>query len=121
MKQIEVNGITYSVDESMFITEEIKVGDNVQILKKDYSTWKTYPGVVVQILPFDDKPAVEVVYVDCSYSSAEVKTVLITDDTGEDVKMLTRANPLIKITKERARDLLQKRVTTAEEELEKKS
>lgn len=120
MKQIEVNGITYSVDESMFITEEIKVGDEVQILKKTYSDqWETFPGVIVQILPFDEKPAVEVVYVDHSYSSVEVKTILITDDTGENVKMLTKANPIIKLTKERAVDLLQKKITEAEENLEK--
>ena len=119
MKQIEVNGITYSVDESMFVTEEIKVGDEVQILKKGYDSWETFPGVVVQILPFDDKPAVQVVYVDHSYSSVEVKTILITDDTGDSVKMLTKANPIIKLTKERAVDLLQKKITNAEEALEK--
>ena len=101
MKQIEVNGITYSVDESMFVTEEIKVGDEVQILKKNYDSWETFPGVVVQILPFDDKPAVQVVYVDHTYSSVDVKTILITDDTGDSVKMLTKANPIIKLTKER--------------------
>ena len=119
MKQIEVNGITYSVDESMFVTEEIKVGDEVQILKKYYDSWETFPGVVVQILPFDDKPAVQVVYVDHTYSSVDVKTILITDDTGDSVKMLTKANPIIKLTKERAVDLLQKKITDAEEALEK--
>lgn len=119
MKQIEVNGITYSVDESMFVTEEIKVGDEVQILKKGYDSWETFPGVVVQILPFDDKPAVQVVYVDHTYSSVDVKTILITDDTGDSVKMLTKANPIIKLTKERAVDLLQKKITEAEENLEK--
>ena len=119
MKQIEVNGITYSVDESMFVTEEIKVGDQVQILKKDYQSWKTYPGVITQILPFDNKPAVEVVYVEDSYSSIEVKTILITDDTGDDVKMLTKANPIIKLSKERAVDLLQKKIADAEEALQK--
>ncbi len=119
MKQIEVNGITYSVDESMFVTEEIKVGDEVQILKKGYDSWETFPGVVVQILPFDDKPAVQVVYVDHTYSSVDVKTILITDDTGDNVKMLTKANPIIRLTKERAVDLLQKKITEAEENLEK--
>ena len=120
MKQIEINGITYSVDESMFITEEIRVGDSVQILKKQYNDrWETYPGVVVQILPFNDKPAVEVVYVESSYSSCEVKTVLITDDTGEDIKMLTKAHPIIKLTKKRAIDLLRQNIQDAEEKLEK--
>ena len=56
---------------------------------------------------------------DHSYSSVEVKTILITDDTGENVKMLTKANPIIKLTKERAVDLLQKKITEAEENLEK--
>ena len=119
MKQIEVNGITYSLDETMYVTEEIKVGDEVQILKKSYDSWETFPGVVVQILPFDDKPAVQVVYVDHTYSSVDVKTILITDDSGDSVKMLTKANPIIKLTKERAVDLLQKKITDAEEALEK--
>ena len=120
MKQLEINGITYSVDESMFITEEIKVGDPVQILKKTYNDkWDTFPGVVVQILPFDQKPAVEVVYVEEGWNSCEVKTILITDDTGDDIKMLTKANPIIKLTKQRAEDLLQKKITEAEENLRK--
>lgn len=119
MKQIEVNGITYVVDEKMFITEEIRVGDNVQILKKDYSTWKTYPGVVTQILPFNEKPAIQIVYVDATYSGCEVKTLLITDDTNDEVKLLTKAHPLINLTKERVVDILEKKVSEAEIALEK--
>lgn len=119
MKQIEVNGITYSVDESMFIAEEIKVGDQVQLLLKDYSSWKTYPGIVTQILPFKDKPAIEVVYVCATYNGCEIKSVVITDESGDDIKLLTRANPIINLTKERAIDLLEKKVLEAEEVLMK--
>ena len=117
MKTFEIDGITYKFDESMFITEEIKVGDEVQILKKESSSWKTYPGVVVQILPFKGKPAVEVVYVENGWFDITVKTVLITEDSCEDIRMLTKAHPVITLTKERAIDLLQKKVTEAEEKL----
>ena len=119
MKQIEINGITYSFDESVFTAEEIKVGDNVQILKKGYDSWNVFPGVIVQILPFDGKPAVEVVYVDSSYSDISVKTLIITEDTQDSVKMLTKAHPIIRLTKERAVDLLQKKIIEAENALEK--
>lgn len=119
MKQIEVNGMTYTFDESVFLTEEIKVGDNVQILKKGYDKWETFPGVVVQILPFDNKPAIEVLYVDYTYGDVNVRTIIITDDTGDNVKMLTKANPIISLTKERAIDLLQKKITECEENLKK--
>jgi len=120
VKQFEINGITYSFDERMFLTEEIKVGDPVQILKKHYGDeWRTYPGVIVQILPFEDHPAVEVVYVDTSYNSCEVKTILITEDPNNEVKLLTKAHPIIHLTKERAVDILQKKITECENDLRK--
>ena len=35
MKQIEVNGMIYEFDEKLLLKQEIRVGDNVQILIKD--------------------------------------------------------------------------------------
>lgn len=52
MKQIEVNGMIYEFDEKLLLKQEIRVGDNVQILIKDaYSSRPDlYSGVVTQIL-----------------------------------------------------------------------
>ena len=38
MKQIEVNGMIYEFDEKLLLKQEIRVGDNVQILIKDAHT-----------------------------------------------------------------------------------
>ena len=39
MKQIEVNGMLLEFDEKLLLKQEIRVGDNVQVLKKSYSSW----------------------------------------------------------------------------------
>lgn len=55
--QIEVNGMIMEFDEKLLLKQEIKVGDNVQVLKKGYSSYECYAGVITQLLPFKDKPA----------------------------------------------------------------
>ena len=86
MKNFEINGITYEFDEKLLQKTELRVGEHVQLLKKEYSNYKLYPAIITQILPFNDGkvPAVEVLYVDTSYNSCKVcKTVLTNTDDDE--------------------------------------
>ena len=110
MKQIEVNGMLLEFDEKLLLKQEIRVGDNVQVLKKSYSSWECYAGVVTQLLPFADKPAMEIMYLENSYSSCEIKKLVIvqgaeSEDAPRVVKMDDKFLPF---TKERCIDLLQK-------------
>lgn len=117
--QIEVNGMLMEFDEKLLLKQEIRVGDNVQVLKKSYSSWDCYAGVVTQLLPFKDKPAMEIMYLESTYSNCEIKKIIIvqggeSEDTPRVVKMDDKFLPF---TKERCTDLLQKEITKKENEL----
>lgn len=117
--QIEVNGMLLEFDEKVLLKQEIKVGDNVQLLKKSYSSYECYAGVVTQLLPFKDKPAMEVMYLESSYSSCEIKKlVIVAGAEGEDLpKIVKMDDGFLPFTKERCIDILQKAITTKENEL----
>lgn len=117
--QIEVNGMLLEFDEKVLLKQEIRVGDNVQLLKKGYSSYDCYAGVVTQILPFKDKPAMEIMYLDSQYSSCEIKKiVIVSGSAGEDTpKIVKMDDKFLPFNKERCIDLLQKEITKKENEL----
>lgn len=118
--QIEVNGMIMEFDEKLLLKQEIRVGDNVQVLKKTYSGYDCYAGVVTQLLPFKDKPAMEIMYLESNYSSCEIRKIIIVQGAeGEDTpKVVKMDDKFLPFTKERCIDLLQKDITKKENELE---
>lgn len=121
MKQIEVNGMLLEFDEKVLLKQEIKVGDSVQILVDEgysSSSMSLYTGVVTQILPFDENmPVVEVMYINNSYSSFEIKKKVITNKDGEKTKIIKSDDTFLPFTKERAIDMLDENIRKREEEL----
>lgn len=121
MKQIEVNGMLLEFDEKVLLKQEIKVGDSVQILVDEgysSSSVSLCTGVVTQILPFDENmPVVEVMYINNSYSSFEIKKKVITNKDGEKTKIIKSDDTFLPFTKERAIDMLDENIRKREEEL----
>ena len=121
MKQIEVNGMLLEFDEKVLLKQEIKVGDSVQILVDEgysSSSMSLYTGVVTQILPFNENmPVVEVMYINNSYSSFEIKKKVITNKDGEKTKIIKSDDTFLPFTKERAIDMLDENIRKREEEL----
>lgn len=121
MKQVEVNGVVLEFEESMLIKQKIKVGDNVQlIMKRSYSEELVlYPGVVIQILPYEDEmPVVEVLYIDYGYSEIDVKRCVVTNKPDKGTKIIKTADPnFLPFTKERALDLLDRDIEKKESAL----
>ena len=120
MKQIEVNGIVYEFDEKLLLKQEVRVGDNVQILIKDsYSTTPDlYAGVVTQILPFsENNPAIEVMYIENRYSDFEIKRKIVTNDNSENVKIIKTDDGFLPFTKDSAIDMLDKNISKKEQDL----
>ena len=115
---VEINGVAVEFDEKLIIKQEIKVGDPVQLLKKDYSDYKLYKGVVTQILPFSDKPVVEVMYIEEGYSSFNIKTAVITDGQDSGMKIVRVDNEFLPFTKDRAIDMLDTKIKEAEHALQ---
>lgn len=117
--QIEVNGMLLEFDEKILLKQEIKVGDNVQLLKKSYSSYDCYAGVVTQILPFKDKPAIEIMYLENTYSSCAIKQlVVIQGAEGEDTpKIVKMDDKFLPFKKERVIDMLEQDIAKKEHEL----
>lgn len=119
--QIEVNGMLMEFDEKLLLKQEIRVGDNVQVLKKSYSSWECYAGVVTQLLPFKDKPAMEIMYLENNYSNCEIKKIIIVggEDQGTEAPRVVKMDDkFLPFTKERCVDLLQKDIIEKENKLE---
>jgi hypothetical protein len=72
---IEVNGIKLEVDMRYARrVEEIRIGDKVKVLRKQYGDQFTvHPGIVIGFEPFTQLPTIVVAYVDQDWSKAEVK------------------------------------------------
>lgn len=122
MKQVEVNGLVMEFDEKLLLKQNIEVGDNVQLLIKEYmsSEPKLYPGVIIQILPYETGfPAVEVLYIDEGYNEIKVKRrVVVPGKNDEVVKIIKPAdNTFLPFSKERAIDLLDLDIEKKEKEL----
>lgn len=119
MRQIEVNGMVYEFDEKILLKQEIRVGDNVQLLIKDlYSTDPNlFNGVVTQILPFDENnPAIEVMYINNTYTNFEIKKCVISNDS-KNIKIIKSDAGFLPFTKDRAIDMLDKDILDKENKL----
>lgn len=68
-------------------TKFVRIGDRCKIMRKNYDGWKTYPGVVVSFDDFVDLPTFNIVYVNASYSSAELHMVAYNADS-KDLKVV---------------------------------
>jgi len=71
---IEVNGVKLEVDMRYARRiEEIRIGDKVKVLIKNYGGFAVHPGIVCGFEPFKELPTIVVAYVDQDWSKAEVK------------------------------------------------
>lgn len=75
--------ITKSLEPSPM---RVKIGDRVKVMTKQYDGWKTYPGIVVSFDNFIDLPTFNIIYVDISYSSSDLKSVAF-NEQSKDVKI----------------------------------
>jgi hypothetical protein len=67
---VEVNGVKLEVDlRTAKRIDTLRIGDRVKCLVKEYSTMRTYPGVVVGFEPFPTLPTIVVAYVTDIYGS----------------------------------------------------
>lgn len=86
MESIEINGIKYEIDTAaMRRVSTYKVGDRVKVLLKDYSGYKTAPGVIVGFDLFQALPTIVVAYVptDTWSTDADVKFAYLNAQTNE--------------------------------------
>lgn len=76
---IEIGGVKLEVDmRTARRVDEMRVGDRVQLLiKSSYGSPSIYPGLIIGFKPFVALPSIEVAYITSSFSSVELKFVVI--------------------------------------------
>jgi hypothetical protein len=73
-KIVEINGVKIEVDlRNAKVIENYKVGDNVKVLVKEYSTYESYVGVIIGFDDFKETPTILIAYLKTDYRSAEIK------------------------------------------------
>ena len=71
---IEINGVKMEVDlRSAKKVDQFRVGDYVKVLHKEYSSYDTFPGVIVGFEQFEKLPTIIIAAVNPRSSTAELK------------------------------------------------
>lgn len=85
IKIVEINGVKMEIDlRHATVVEKYKVGDNVKVLIKQYSSdYKTHPGVIIGFDDFKNLPTITVAYVDIGYNTCELKFIAINATTKD--------------------------------------
>lgn len=114
---IEVNGIKMEVDlRTAKRIDEFKVGDNVKVLKKDYSGYSSYIGTIIGFDNFKDKPTIIIAYLKNEYSSATIEFLHYNSAT-EDAEITSLNEWDLPLTKSTILDSFNKELLKKEEEV----
>ena len=84
MTTIEINGVKMEVDlRHARRIDELRVGDRVKVLIKQYSDYAVYPGTIVGFEPFQKLPTIIVAYVKNIYSDSGISFCYFNSETKE--------------------------------------
>lgn len=73
---IEVNGVKLAVDLRHAVrVDELRVGDRVKVLVKEYSAYAVHAGVIIGFEPFAKLPTIIAAYIVNRYSEVDLKFV----------------------------------------------
>lgn len=83
---IEVKGVKLDIDERTATTiENLRVGDKVKVLVKEYSNYEVYPGIIVGFSNFPTLPSVEVFYIKKGYGTPELCMLTYNEKSEHDI------------------------------------
>lgn len=119
-KLIEINGIKMEVDMRTATTTQIntyKVGDQIKILVKDYSTYKLYSGVIVGFDNYEKLPTIVVAYLDIGYSEANIKMAYINEESKENYEIVKAEYDIPPFEKDSVIEKLDREITSTEQKL----
>lgn len=81
---VEINGVKLEIDLSTARRiDEFKIGDNVKLLVKEYSAYKSCPAVIIGFDNFKNLPTIIVAYLEMSYSSGNIKFAYINSQSTD--------------------------------------
>lgn len=115
---VEVNGIKLEVDlRYARRIDEIRIGDRVKVLKKQYDGFKVHPGIVIGFEPFQQLPTIVCAYIDQDWSKAEMK-FLHFNAKAEDVEIVHAADEDFHVDRNAIMARFDKEIATKEREIE---
>lgn len=116
-KIVEVNGIKMEID-MRFAREitEYRVGDRVKVLVKEYSDYKSYPGMIVGFENFKERPSIVIVYLKMIYGDADLHFVFLNKDT-KDIEVCPMTEDYISINKSSILEKMDKEIFKKQEEI----
>lgn len=113
---VEINGVKLEVDmRTARRVSNFRIGDPVRLLVKSYSSWDSFPGVLVGFDEFKNRPGIRVAYV----NHGEVKIQVIHKDV-DDVEICPVDPAACHIEKSSVVDRMTREINKAEIALEEK-
>ena len=110
---IEINGAKFEVDmRHARPVDELRVGDRVKVLRKQYSGYTSHHGVIIGFDAFKNLPTIVVAYLELGFSEAKVqflyynsasKAVELVKAIDDDAAELEKGNVLAILDKEIAK------------------
>ena len=115
----EINGKKFIIkqDPTMTHVEEYRVGDQVMVLKKTYSEYKMFPGVIIGFYEFKSMPTIHVAYLNVEYSAAKIEFQAFNADT-KDVEFTRYTGNDLPYGKDRVMTLLDQEIVKQENALQ---
>jgi hypothetical protein len=116
-KVIEIRGTKFEVDlRRATIIEELRVGDTIAVLKRDYGEkYTVHDGVVVGFEPFQTLPTVVLAHLASGYEGGDIK-ILAYNEKTKDVEIVKKVDDIL-FDKEEALRLLDGKIETARQSL----
>ncbi len=115
-KIVEIQGVKVEVElQEAKVIQQYKIGDAVKVLKREYSSYKVYNGIIADFIPFEKLPTILLAYVEESYSP-ELKFLEFNTET-EGVEISPAVDPSIPIDKKSMVEKLDRQITNKENEL----
>lgn len=117
IREMEINGIKFEVDmRTLKRIDTFKVGDNVKILDKRYSSNKILNGVIVEFLNFKDKPTMQVAYFnDDPFSSSGLIEFITINKETKNYEIIPSSEHEFSLSKTRFIDLINAEIESAAE------
>ena len=81
---IEIGGVKMEVDlRHAKRVEHYRIGDRIKVLKKQYESYRSYPGVIVGFDNFEKLPTIIVCYANIDYSGCKLEFVHFNAQTDD--------------------------------------
>ncbi len=114
---VEIEGVKIEVDmRTAKKVDSYKVGDNIKVLVKEYSGYKSHAGVIVGFDDFQKLPTIIIAYVNTSSYETPIKFAYLNSDSKE-VEICPSDPEEMPIDKNDVIEMINKKILKAEEEV----